>query len=80
VLTDAELAAIEVPTLFILGSDDPYLAPGDARPSIERIPIASVHEVPAGHGPWLVDAAGVAGLIAAWKDGHQRNVLPANVL
>jgi len=65
VLSDAELAAIRVPTLFILGSKDPYLSPQDARPSIDRIPTATVHEMPAGHGPWLVDGARVAGLIAA---------------
>jgi pimeloyl-ACP methyl ester carboxylesterase len=65
VLTDAELAAIRVPTLFILGSNDPYLSPQDARTSIDRIPTATAHEMPAGHGPWLVDAARVAALIAA---------------
>jgi pimeloyl-ACP methyl ester carboxylesterase len=65
VLTDAELAAIRVPTLFILGSNDPYLSPQDARPSIDRIPTATLHQMPAGHGPWLVDPARVAGLIAA---------------
>jgi pimeloyl-ACP methyl ester carboxylesterase len=65
VLTDAELAAIRVPTLFILGSNDPYLSPQDARPSIDRIPTADLHQMPAGHGPWLVDPARVAGLIAA---------------
>jgi pimeloyl-ACP methyl ester carboxylesterase len=64
VLTDDELAAIRVPTLFILGSNDPYLSPQDARPSIDRIPAATVHEMPAGHGPWLVDAARIAALIA----------------
>jgi pimeloyl-ACP methyl ester carboxylesterase len=65
VLTAEELAAIRVPTTFILGSDDPYLSPRDARPSIARIPNATVHEMPAGHGPWLVDPERVAGLIAA---------------
>jgi pimeloyl-ACP methyl ester carboxylesterase len=65
VLSDPELAAIRVPTLFILGSDDPYLSPRDARPSIDRIPTATLHEMPAGHGPWLVDPARVARLIAA---------------
>lgn len=65
VLTDAELAAIRVPTQFILGSDDPYLSPRDARPSIGRIRTATVHEMPAGHGPWLVDPARVGGLISA---------------
>jgi pimeloyl-ACP methyl ester carboxylesterase len=65
VLTAEELAAIRVPTTFILGTDDPYLSPRDARPSIARIPNATVHEMPAGHGPWLVDPGRVAGLIAA---------------
>jgi pimeloyl-ACP methyl ester carboxylesterase len=65
VLSDAELAAIRAPTLFVLGSSDPYLSPQAARPSISRIPIATVHEMPAGHGPWLVDPARVARLIAA---------------
>jgi pimeloyl-ACP methyl ester carboxylesterase len=65
VLTAEELAAIRVPTSFILGSDDPYLSPRDARPSIARIPNATVHEMPAGHGPWLVDPGRVARLIAA---------------
>ena len=65
ILSDAELAAIRVPTCFILGTDDPYLSPHDARRSIGRIPIATVHEMPAGHGPWLADPSRVAGLIAA---------------
>jgi pimeloyl-ACP methyl ester carboxylesterase len=64
VLTAEELAAIRVPTTFVLGSDDPYLSPDDARPSIARIPNATVHEMAAGHGPWLVDPGRVAALIA----------------
>jgi pimeloyl-ACP methyl ester carboxylesterase len=65
VMTDAELAAIRVPTLFILGSNDPYLSPQDARPSIDRIPTGTLHEMPASHGPWLVDPPRVSRLIAA---------------
>jgi len=68
VLTAAELAAIRVSTTFILGADDPYLSPGDARPSIGRIPNATIHEMAAGHGPWLVDPRRVAGLIAAHQE------------
>jgi pimeloyl-ACP methyl ester carboxylesterase len=64
VLTSADLAAIEAPTTFILGSADPYLSVERARPSIEQIPRASLHELPAGHGPWLADADRVAELIA----------------
>ena len=64
VLTRAELAAITAPTTFILGSDDPYLSVERARLSIEQIPGATLHEVPAGHAPWLVDAGRAAKLIA----------------
>jgi pimeloyl-ACP methyl ester carboxylesterase len=62
VLSDAELAAIRIATVFILGSDDPYLSIDDARPSIARIPGARLHEMRAGHAPWLVDAAHAAAL------------------
>jgi 2-hydroxy-6-oxonona-2,4-dienedioate hydrolase len=62
VLTPAELAAIRVPTSFVLGSDDPYLSVGRARPSIEQIPGARLREVPAGHAPWLVHPELVAAI------------------
>jgi pimeloyl-ACP methyl ester carboxylesterase len=68
VLTTEELAAIAAPTLFILGSDDPYLSPRDARPSIAQIPNATVHEMRAGHGPWLVDPGRVARLVAVHNE------------
>lgn len=64
VLTSAELAAIRTPTVFILGSDDPYLAVERARPSIEQIPDAKLRQVPGGHAPWLVDPELAATLIA----------------
>jgi pimeloyl-ACP methyl ester carboxylesterase len=63
VLTSAELAAITAPTTFILGSDDPYLPVERARPTIEQISGATLHEVPAGHAPWLVDAERAAKLV-----------------
>jgi pimeloyl-ACP methyl ester carboxylesterase len=55
VLSNAELGAIRAPVSFILGTEDPYLSPAQARSSIARIPGASVHELAAGHAPWLVD-------------------------
>ena len=64
VLTSAELAAITVPTTFILGSDDPYLSVERARPSIDQIQGATLHEVPGGHAPWLVDPQRAADLMA----------------
>ena len=65
VLTSAELAAITTPTIFIHGSDDPYLSIEHARPSIDQIQDARLYEVPGGHAPWLVDARHAAELIAA---------------
>jgi pimeloyl-ACP methyl ester carboxylesterase len=65
VLTGAELAAIEAPTMFIWGSEDPYLSADQARPAIARMPAATLHELPAGHGPWLVHPARTAELIRA---------------
>jgi pimeloyl-ACP methyl ester carboxylesterase len=65
VLTSTELAAITTPTIFILGSDDPYLSVERARLSIDRIQGARLYEVPSGHAPWLVDAQHVAQLITA---------------
>ncbi len=63
VLTPGELAAIRTPTVFIWGADDPYLAAEAASPSIARMPAATLHVLPGGHGPWLVDAGRVSELI-----------------
>ena len=63
VLTTPELSAIAIPTMFIWGADAPYLSAERAQPSIDRIPGATLHEVPGGHGPWLVDPKRSAELI-----------------
>jgi pimeloyl-ACP methyl ester carboxylesterase len=55
VLTTPELEAIATPTMFIWGTDAPYLSAERARPSIDQMPTATLHVVPGGHGPWLVD-------------------------
>ena len=65
VLSPSELATIRTPAMFIWGADDPYLAPEAARPSVDCMPAATLHVVPGGHGPWLVDAGGVADLVNA---------------
>jgi pimeloyl-ACP methyl ester carboxylesterase len=64
VLTTEELAAITTPTIFILGSDDPYLSVERARMSIDHIHGARLYELPGGHAPWLVDPQHAAELIA----------------
>ena len=63
VMSDGELRRITAPTMFCWGTDDPFLAPGRARPAIAKIPGAVLHEVPGGHGPWLDDPAGCAKLV-----------------
>jgi pimeloyl-ACP methyl ester carboxylesterase len=63
VLTTQQLAAIAIPTMFIWGTDAPYLSAEHARPSIEQIPSATLYRVPGGHGPWLVDPERSAKLI-----------------
>ncbi len=63
VLTTHQLAAISSPMIFIWGSNAPYLSANRARTIIEHLPTATFHEVPGGHGPWLVDAELSAKLI-----------------
>ena len=72
VLTTHELRAIAVPTMFIWGAGAPYLSADRARPSIDQIPGATLHEVSGGHGPWLVDTERSAELIQA----HLTTVTP----
>jgi pimeloyl-ACP methyl ester carboxylesterase len=72
VLASTELAAILTPTMFIWGSDDPYLSPQGARLSIEQMPTATLQEMPGGHGPWLVDAEHTADLIHTHLAGIAR--------
>jgi len=68
VLTSAELASISARAAFMLGSRDPYISVERATESIRRIPGATVHEVPAGHAPWLVVPRRAAELIADHAD------------
>jgi pimeloyl-ACP methyl ester carboxylesterase len=58
-----ELGLVTVPTVFVWGTEDPFLVPGDARAWVEKMPAATLHEVPAGHGPWFEDPAGSAGVL-----------------
>jgi pimeloyl-ACP methyl ester carboxylesterase len=80
VLTSAELTAITTPTIFIPGSHDPYLPIERARRSIGQIHGATLHEVPGGHAPWLVDAQRAAELITARSPSpaHRSGSIPAH--
>ncbi len=64
VMTDSELGRITAPAMFVLGTADPFLTPALARPSVAKIPGATLHEVTGGHGPWLDDPAACAKLAA----------------
>ena len=65
VLTDAELAAIAAPTMFIWGSDAPYLS-RRRRAALDRPdPGGGPPRGPGGHAPWLVDPERSATLIDA---------------
>jgi pimeloyl-ACP methyl ester carboxylesterase len=57
VLTEVERRRISTPTVFCWGTEDRFMRPADARPSIAEIPGAVLHEMPAGHGPWLDEPA-----------------------
>jgi pimeloyl-ACP methyl ester carboxylesterase len=63
VMTDTELHQIAAPTMFCLGTGDPFLTPAQGRPAIAKIPGAVLHEVAAGHSPWLEDPPGCAKLV-----------------
>ena len=63
VLTTQQLAAISIPMMFIWGTNAPYLSADRARALIEQLPTATFHQVPGGHGPWLVDSELSARLI-----------------
>lgn len=63
VMDAAELGRVTAPTLFVWGTEDTYMAPSEARPWIEKMPAATLHEVPAGHGPWFEDPVGCAALV-----------------
>lgn len=67
-MSDSELARIEVPTLFYWGREDPFLSPQRAHQSIAKIPGAVLHEVAGGHAPWFENPIDCATLI----DEHQR--------
>jgi pimeloyl-ACP methyl ester carboxylesterase len=62
-LTEDELRGIAVPVLFCWGSGDPFLPAAAGRPWAELLPAATFREVAGGHGPWLDDPAGCAGLV-----------------
>ncbi|GAA5040347.1 pimeloyl-ACP methyl ester carboxylesterase [Thermocatellispora tengchongensis] len=66
VLTDAELAGITVPLLFVWGEQDVFCPPRTGGPSVAKIPQAHLTVVPGGHSPWLDDAGRTAAPIRSF--------------
>jgi pimeloyl-ACP methyl ester carboxylesterase len=52
-MSNEELSRIETPTSFYWGRDDPFLSPQRARPSVAKIPGATLQEADGGHAPWF---------------------------
>ncbi|MGY0497888.1 alpha/beta fold hydrolase [Nocardia sp. FBN12] len=71
VLTDAELARIDTPTLFVWGEDDVFCSPEQARSSVAKIPGAHLAVVPGGHAPWFDDAHRCVTLVRAFLAGDR---------
>lgn len=63
VMSDGELERIDSPTMLCLGRNDPFLSPDLARPSVAKIPGATLQEVEGGHAPWLEEPAVCANFV-----------------
>ena len=71
VLSDAELARITQPVLFVWGDQEPFGDPAVARRAASQMPNASVEIVQGGwHHPWLADAPRVANLLHDFLAAH----------
>lgn len=69
VLTPQELANITQTTLLVWGTDDPYMSPALARPSVQLMPAATLIEVAGGHAPWFAQPGHTATLVGAHLAG-----------
>jgi pimeloyl-ACP methyl ester carboxylesterase len=66
-LTDALLARVVAPVLFLWGDGDVFGGAATARTFVARLPAATLQLLPgAGHAPWMDDAAAVATPLAAF--------------
>ncbi|MBC7305088.1 MAG: alpha/beta hydrolase [Nocardia sp.] len=70
ILTDDELARIDIPALFVWGAQDAFSSPDQARAAIAKIPDAHLTIVPGGHAPWFDDASGCAALVRDFMTGE----------
>jgi pimeloyl-ACP methyl ester carboxylesterase len=81
-VTASDLAAVDVPTLFVWGDADIFLRPEEGERAARSIPGARFELVSGGHLPWLDDPAGVATLLTGYLDDLRTNTtgeIPADV-
>ena len=72
VLSDAQLARITQPVLFVWGDQEPFGDPALARRAASQMPDARVEIVQGGwHHPWLADAPRVANLLRDFLVPHE---------
>jgi pimeloyl-ACP methyl ester carboxylesterase len=67
-VSEADLAAVDVPTLFVWGDADVFLRPAEGERAAHQIPGARFELVDGGHLPWLDDPGRCAGLMVSFLD------------
>jgi pimeloyl-ACP methyl ester carboxylesterase len=67
-VSEDDLAAVDVPTLFVWGDADIFQRPEEGRRAAEHVPGARFELVAGGHLPWLDDPAGCAALMTGFLD------------
>lgn len=63
-LTRSTLSEVRVPTVFVVGDDDPLGGPSAVRDGVEILPDARLESVPAGHMPFFGHPDRCAALVA----------------
>jgi pimeloyl-ACP methyl ester carboxylesterase len=75
-VTDAQLAACEVPVQLIWGDDDRVKAPDAGHRAAQVLPDARVEVVPGGHGIWVDAPARCGELLTAFLDEVEQRAAP----
>jgi pimeloyl-ACP methyl ester carboxylesterase len=68
-VSEADLAAVDVPTLFVWGDADVFQRPEEGERAAAQVPGARFELVDGGHLPWLDDPERCAGLMMSFLDG-----------
>ncbi|MEN8185406.1 MAG: alpha/beta hydrolase [Myxococcota bacterium] len=68
-LTDADLARMAQPTVFIWGERDPFGSVDVGAHVAAAMPDAELHVVSTGHGPWLTQSERIASIVGPFLRG-----------